>query len=54
MVARFRLEEEKRKQGTAIGMSNYVNVRKLVAVTRQKMVNSELGDSSMRCNRHTH
>lgn len=47
MVARFRLDEEKRRQGAPAGTSTYVNVRKLTAVLRQKICNSEEADSSM-------
>ena len=48
MVARFNLILEKKKQGVPPGSSNYVNTRKLASVIQQKIVNSELADSSMR------
>ena len=54
MVARFNLVLEKQRLGALPGSSNYVNTRKLTSVIRQKIVNSELADSSMRYTPHRH
>ena len=48
MVATFNLNRTKQSLKAPQDASNYVNVRKLACILRQKIRNSELADSSVR------